>query len=151
MLSDNPEKSKNPLKTAIRRRRNAKVVQFTTPTYFEASDVEWSDTEGDPDSGDMDFDIRDNRKQQQSSEGNDITSNELSQDSTKGVDSRVDAPAAAAAAAPRSAPSSISTEANEVSRGEPKVALEAGRPSEESLESQGTPLKAYSNSFGTFC
>ncbi|OJJ49815.1 hypothetical protein ASPZODRAFT_1033532 [Penicilliopsis zonata CBS 506.65] len=44
MLGDNPEKSKNPLKKAMRR-RNAKTVTFTSPTYIEASDVEYSSDE----------------------------------------------------------------------------------------------------------
>lgn len=44
MLGDNPEKSKNPLKKAMRR-RNAKTVQFTAPQYFEPSDLEYSDDE----------------------------------------------------------------------------------------------------------
>lgn len=46
MLSDNTEKSRNPLKKAMRR-RNAKTVQFCAPTYFEASDVEYSSDEED--------------------------------------------------------------------------------------------------------
>lgn len=46
MLGDNPEKSKNPLKKAMRR-RNAKTVTFTSPTYFEASDVDYSTEEED--------------------------------------------------------------------------------------------------------
>ncbi|KAL4890499.1 hypothetical protein BDV59DRAFT_95310 [Aspergillus ambiguus] len=46
MLGDNSEKSKNPLKKAMRR-RNAKTVTFTSPTYIEASDVEYSDEEFD--------------------------------------------------------------------------------------------------------
>jgi hypothetical protein len=47
MLGDQAEKSKNPLKKAIRR-RNAKTVTFTAPTYVEASDVDYStDEEGD--------------------------------------------------------------------------------------------------------
>ncbi|KAI9667337.1 MAG: hypothetical protein M1821_000152 [Bathelium mastoideum] len=37
MLGDNPEKSKNPLKKAMRR-RNAKTVTFTAPTYVEPAD-----------------------------------------------------------------------------------------------------------------
>lgn len=41
MLGDNSEKSKNPLKKAMRR-RNAKTVNFAAPTYIEASDVEFS-------------------------------------------------------------------------------------------------------------
>ena len=45
MLGDNPEKSKNPLIKAIRR-RNTKTVQFSAPTYVEASDVEYSSEEG---------------------------------------------------------------------------------------------------------
>jgi hypothetical protein len=44
MLGDNPEKSKNPLKKAMRR-RNAKTVQFAPPQYFEPSDFEYSDDE----------------------------------------------------------------------------------------------------------
>ena len=46
MLGDNPEKSKNPLKKAMRR-RNAKTVQFAAPQYFEPSDYEYSDDEED--------------------------------------------------------------------------------------------------------
>lgn len=38
------EKSKNPLKKAMRR-RNAKTVQFTAPTYVEASDYDYSSDE----------------------------------------------------------------------------------------------------------
>lgn len=49
MLGDNSEKSKNPLKKAMRR-RNAKTVVFSAPTYIEASDVEFSsDEESDDD------------------------------------------------------------------------------------------------------
>ena len=44
MLGDNPEKSKNPLKKAMRR-RNAKTVQFAPPQYFEPSDYEYSSDE----------------------------------------------------------------------------------------------------------
>ena len=50
MLGDNPERSKNPLKKAMRR-RNAKTVQFAAPTYFEASDVEYSTEEEDEGEG----------------------------------------------------------------------------------------------------
>ncbi|KAJ5682372.1 hypothetical protein N7462_005537 [Penicillium macrosclerotiorum] len=46
MLGDNSEKSKNPLKKAMRR-RNAKTVNFAAPTYIEASDVEYSTDEED--------------------------------------------------------------------------------------------------------
>lgn len=44
MLGDNPEKSKNPLKKAMRR-RNAKTVQFAPPTYYEPSENEYSSDE----------------------------------------------------------------------------------------------------------
>ena len=44
MLGDNAEKTKNPLKKAIRR-RNTKTVQFSAPTYVEASDYESSSEE----------------------------------------------------------------------------------------------------------
>jgi hypothetical protein len=50
MLGDTTEKSKNPLKKAIRR-RNAKTVTFSAPTYVEPSDYEFSsDEEMDDDS-----------------------------------------------------------------------------------------------------
>ena len=51
MLGDNPEKSKNPLKKAMRR-RNAKTVQFTAPTYVEASDNDYSTEEEEDGEGD---------------------------------------------------------------------------------------------------
>jgi hypothetical protein len=44
MLGDNAEKSKNPLKKAMRR-RNAKTVTFASPTYFEPSSVDYSTDE----------------------------------------------------------------------------------------------------------
>lgn len=52
MLGDNAEKSKNPLKKAMRR-RNAKTVTFSSPTYFEPSDVEYSTEE--EEAGDEEF------------------------------------------------------------------------------------------------
>lgn len=45
-LGDQAEKSKNPLKKAIRR-RNAKTVTFAAPTYVEASDIDYSSEEED--------------------------------------------------------------------------------------------------------
>ncbi|KAF2189079.1 SH3-domain-containing protein, partial [Zopfia rhizophila CBS 207.26] len=48
MLGDTAEKTKNPLKKAMRR-RNAKTVQFAAPTYVEASDYDYS---SDDDNGD---------------------------------------------------------------------------------------------------
>ncbi|KAF2659696.1 hypothetical protein K491DRAFT_732310 [Lophiostoma macrostomum CBS 122681] len=45
MLGDTAEKTKNPLKKAMRR-RNAKTVQFAAPTYVEASDYDYSSDEG---------------------------------------------------------------------------------------------------------
>ncbi len=51
MLGDNPEKSRNPLKKAMRK-RNAKTVQFTEPQYFEPSDREYSSDEEDNDGED---------------------------------------------------------------------------------------------------
>lgn len=46
MLGDNPEKTRNPLKKAMRR-RTAKTVQFAAPTYVEASDYDYSSDEED--------------------------------------------------------------------------------------------------------
>ena len=44
MLGDGAEKSKNPLKKAMRR-RITKAVQFTAPTYVEASDYDYTTEE----------------------------------------------------------------------------------------------------------
>ncbi|KAH8704102.1 hypothetical protein BGW36DRAFT_394251 [Talaromyces proteolyticus] len=52
MLGDNPEKSKNPLKKAMRR-RNAKTVTFASPTFFEASDIDYSTEEEDGEGEEM--------------------------------------------------------------------------------------------------
>ena len=52
MLGDNPEKSKNPLKKAMRR-RNAKTVTFADPTYFPSTEKEYSSEEENEE--DLDF------------------------------------------------------------------------------------------------
>lgn len=44
MLGDNPERSNNPLRRAMRR-RNAKTVVFTAPTYYEPSEYDYSSDE----------------------------------------------------------------------------------------------------------
>lgn len=49
MLGDTAEKSKNPLKKAMRR-RNAKTVTFNPPTYYEANEPDWSDIEAEGES-----------------------------------------------------------------------------------------------------
>lgn len=46
MLGDTAENSKNPLKKAMKRRK-AKTVQFTAPTFVEASDYDYSSDEED--------------------------------------------------------------------------------------------------------
>lgn len=51
MLGDNSEKSRNPLKKAMRR-RNAKSVSFSSPTYIEASDVDFG-TDDEMEEGDF--------------------------------------------------------------------------------------------------
>lgn len=74
MLGDNPEKSKNPLKKAMRR-RNAKTVQFAAPQYYEPSDFEYSDDEegieGDPEQGDYDLGSNDQNVSQGEEVGDD--------------------------------------------------------------------------------
>jgi len=50
MLGDTAEKSKNPLKKAMRR-RNAKTVTFNPPTYYEAHEPDWSDIEAENEGG----------------------------------------------------------------------------------------------------
>ena len=100
MLGDNPERSKNPLKKAMRR-RNAKTVQFTAPTYVEASDVEYSTEEEDDGDGEFfpqDGDIVDAQSQEQEAVADEDASAEpLSSrgpaiDPQTVLDPRVDAP-----------------------------------------------------------
>ncbi|OJJ79046.1 SH3 domain-containing protein [Aspergillus glaucus CBS 516.65] len=69
MLGDNSEKSKNPLKKAMRR-RNTKNVVFTAPTYIEASDVEYS-TEDEDDGGGFYIDDEDIAETDDIEEGHD--------------------------------------------------------------------------------
>ncbi|OAX80441.1 hypothetical protein ACJ72_05230 [Emergomyces africanus] len=69
MLGDNAEKSKNPLKKAMRR-RNAKTVTFTSsPVYHEPSDVEYSTEE--EDEGDDQFFDNDDDEETARSDTND--------------------------------------------------------------------------------
>lgn len=100
MLGDNPEKSKNPLKKAMRR-RNAKTVQFAAPTYVEASDVDYSTEE--EEEGERDFFTQDEDGTEPQSQEQDIISDdgaatestnagEAAPDAQMAIDPRVDAP-----------------------------------------------------------
>ena len=64
MLGDNAEKSKNPLKKAMRR-RNTKTVAFASPTYFEASEVEYSTEEEDEDDQFIEVDEEDEDEEEE--------------------------------------------------------------------------------------
>ena len=104
MLGDNPEKSKNPLKKAMKR-RNAKTVQFTAPTYVEASDVDYS-TEEEDEEGEGDYfgqgadeETADAQDQQQDSTVDESaiieplkSSGQLAINPQAAIDPRVDAP-----------------------------------------------------------
>ncbi|KAI9790834.1 MAG: hypothetical protein M1816_004793 [Peltula sp. TS41687] len=92
MLGDNPERSKNSLKNVMKR-RNAKTVQFSAPTYHEASEVDYSteeeelDQDGDQaddnveaESGELDHDNEENQDEITTAEpvqpsGQDVTNN----------------------------------------------------------------------------
>lgn len=72
MLGDNPDKPKNPLKQALRR-RNGKTVQFAAPTYFEASDVDYSteeEEEGEGEYSAQQADENDSQDQEQQADRN---------------------------------------------------------------------------------
>ena len=104
MLGDNPERSKNPLIKAIRR-RNTKTVQFSAPTYVEASDVEYSSEEEEEGEGEYfgqgpQDEAVDGQDQERDSsiEGNTIieplqSSGQPAIDPQAAIDPRVDAPA----------------------------------------------------------
>jgi hypothetical protein len=92
MLGDNPEKSKNPLKKAMRR-RNAKSVQFTAPTYYEPSEYDYSDEEDIDESqmeqGDVSAKAQ-QAEQAQSQQAEDVNSNRGAQAvATNGIIQRV--------------------------------------------------------------
>ncbi|CAG8110798.1 unnamed protein product [Penicillium salamii] len=72
MLGDNNEKSKNPLKKAMRR-RNAKTVNFGAPMYIDASDVDYSSDE-DSEHGDFfnDDETLDGEDEEAQDQGEDI-------------------------------------------------------------------------------
>ncbi|PGH06757.1 hypothetical protein GX51_02198 [Blastomyces parvus] len=77
MLGDNAEKSKNPLKKAMRR-RNAKTVTFTSsPVYHEPSDVEYStEEEEDPDDQFFDNDDDEETARSETNDGQEESQNE---------------------------------------------------------------------------
>ena len=100
MLGDNPERSKNPLKKAIRR-RNAKTVQFTAPTYFEASDVDYSTEE--EEEGDGEFFPHDEEGAETQNQEEEVVADDVAiieplntrgpaMDPQTAIDPRVDAP-----------------------------------------------------------
>lgn len=83
------------------RRRNVKTVQFTAPTYFEASDIEYSteeDEEGDAESYAQDEDGVETQNRQQDVAADDTVAIEPLQtrepltDTQTVIDPRVDAP-----------------------------------------------------------
>ncbi|TLS22713.1 uncharacterized protein PpBr36_06028 [Pyricularia pennisetigena] len=61
MLGDQMEKTKNPIKSAMKRRKT-KTVAFAAPTFHDYSDIDYSTEEEDPE---MDFYIRQQQAQQQ--------------------------------------------------------------------------------------
>ncbi|OTA81748.1 hypothetical protein M434DRAFT_17273 [Hypoxylon sp. CO27-5] len=67
MLGDQAEKAKNPLKTAIKRRK-AKTVMFTAPTYVDYSDIDYSTEEEDGDGDGEKQDSQQTREQQTTSQ-----------------------------------------------------------------------------------
>ncbi|KAI5248236.1 hypothetical protein E4T43_01570 [Aureobasidium subglaciale] len=78
MLGDSAENSRNPLKKAMKRRK-AKTVQFTAPTFVEASDYDYSSDEED---GLMPEPLYGNGGQQ----GQDEDSKSANQDKSTGTD-----------------------------------------------------------------
>ncbi|KAI1457089.1 hypothetical protein F4805DRAFT_475377 [Annulohypoxylon moriforme] len=66
MLGDQAEKTKNPLKTAMKRRK-AKTVAFAAPTYVDYSDIDYSTEEEDGD-GEKKPQQQDSQKTQQQQE-----------------------------------------------------------------------------------
>ena len=109
------------------------MVSFSTPKYYEASEVDWSDEEEPQnESADADIDNKDERKQEQSDQDESPIKeavNRTSQD----IDPRVDAPPSADTSS--NAPSEHSKSMSDIDR-----------PSEESAESSGMNKAALSSS-----
>ena len=76
MLGDNHEKSKNPLKKAMRRRNAKTVVWAPAPTYHEASMVQYEsgDEDGEPEYAGQDDEATEDEEdpQQKASDANEI-------------------------------------------------------------------------------
>ena len=74
MLGDNPEKSKNPLKKAIRR-RNGKTVQFAAPTYRDPPPMDYSTEEEEDVDGDKQYAVNEeeNNDTQNGDQGKDMS------------------------------------------------------------------------------
>lgn len=119
MLGDNAERSKNPLKKAMKR-RGAKSVQFAAPTYVEASDYEWSDEEEEESSPDL-------RNNSVTSNTNGTTAasqqtqTSTADSSTSNNTSNIAASAAAAASVAKSSPAEDTQETTEEAPLSPKI------------------------------
>lgn len=137
MLGDNNEKSKNPLKKAMRR-RNAKTVNFAAPTYIEASDVEYS---SDEDSEHGDFFNDDETETVDSEEGD-------AQEQTEDIVVEPLRPKAQKEKSAEQAEGNISPEKQEAD----PVAAEARRSSEEFFDPEGIleqPICLFATSYLT--
>ncbi|KAI1505505.1 hypothetical protein F5X99DRAFT_429740 [Biscogniauxia marginata] len=82
MLGDQAEKAKNPIKTAIRRRK--KTVTFTAPTYVDYSDIEYSTDEEDGE-GEYQTQQAEQQDQQQQSTAQQAASDDIEEDETAKV------------------------------------------------------------------
>ena len=73
-LGDSEAKPKNMIKQALKR-RNQKMVQFTTPTYYDPMDIDWSEDE-EHEGEDFDLGVRENRAPHQGDEHEPTTAHE---------------------------------------------------------------------------
>ncbi|KAI0014151.1 hypothetical protein F4779DRAFT_624870 [Xylariaceae sp. FL0662B] len=81
MLGDQAEKTKNPIKTAIRRRK--KNVTFTAPTYVDYSDIDYSTAEED---GDGEPEAQQQGAQEQAQQQQQITADIIEDDESAKVE-----------------------------------------------------------------
>ncbi|KAI1757736.1 hypothetical protein F4782DRAFT_479644 [Xylaria castorea] len=82
MLGDQAEKARNPIMTAMKRRK-AKTVTFTAPTYVDYSDIDYSDEEAEEDDTEASQQVAQQEDQQKQAVAQQATTDVLEDESAK--------------------------------------------------------------------
>ena len=110
------------------------MVQFTTPTYYEAAETEWSDLDGEGDSSDPENDIQDTRKDEQ------VQTQEISATEAAKINGQMD---------DASGDGMLQQDTNETANANSILTQDTERAGEDSFDSQGkTQANRYSHPYG---